>query len=160
MPDASAEALYYNVAMMRLNGQQAQVDTIDARASSIFAIGSTILPITASFASSDRNVLADERTAQIALVIGALFYVALASAFLWSYRLARWDIRPELEQWQGVTIGKREEEMHRWLGDACVEAYQANRPQLNRKNKLVAAAPWCLVLEALALSVAVVIPLF
>jgi hypothetical protein len=156
----SAEALYCDVARARLNAQLAQVDTVDSKASAMFAIGSTILPITASLLAGERDVIADCAVAKYALVAGAAFYVALVGTFTWSYKLAQWDSRPELGQWKEITRGRQEEEMQRWLGDACVEAYQANKPQLEKKGRFVAAGLWCLALEAAALTVAVLAPLF
>lgn len=157
---ASAEAIYYNVAMMRLNAQLTQVDTIDAKASAMFTIGSTILPITAALLTSDPNIVANCPVSKYALVAGSISYVVLVGAFTWSYRLAQWDSRPELGQWRTLTVGRREDEIQRWLGDACVAAYVANKPQLEKKARLVAAVLWCVAFEAAGLTVAVLAPLF
>ena len=46
-------------------------------------------------------------------------YLVLVVAFVLSYRLGGWQTRPEFGQWQAITVGRTEEEMHQWLGDAC-----------------------------------------
>ena len=155
----SAEALFYDVAMMRLNRQAAEIASIDGKASTMFTIGSTILPITASLLSTDRDTFTDCRVAMYSLVVGSAFYVALAVLFVLAYRLAKWDYRPELEQWRDVTLGRQEEEIQRWLGNACVEAYRANVPQLETKARLVGFSLACLAFEAVFLTVAVLAPL-
>lgn len=126
--------------MARLTAQLAQVDTIDTKGSALFTIGSTILPITASLLTADQAVVTNSTSAKVALVLGALLYIALVVVFLLSYRLAKWDSRPELEQWKSAIEDRLEEEMKQWLGDACADAYLSNTPQLRRKAALVGAA--------------------
>jgi len=159
-PVQSAERLYYDVAMMRLTAQLAQVDTIDSKASSMFTIASTILPITAGLLTGDREVVANSIVAKLALAAGAVAYLVLVGAFTWSYRLVQWDARPELSQWKGITVGRLSNEMERWLGDACTESYEANRPQLDKKSRLVGVGLWLLAVEATSLTIAVLVPLF
>ena len=80
--------------------------------------------------------------------------------FVTAYRLAEWDTRPEVRQWKDITTEYEEPQLQRWLGDACVEAYLANVPQLRKKARLVGFALLCLAFEAVALTVAVLAPLF
>jgi len=158
-PDRSAEAFYYDVAIMRLNAQADEIRPIDSKASTIFTIGSTVLPITASLLSGSSDTIPECNVAMYALVAGSLFYVALAALFVVAYRFSAWDYRPQLEQWKTITLGRNESELQRWLGDACVEAYRANLPQLRRKARIVGYALVCLALEAACLTAAVLAPL-
>lgn len=158
--EKSADFLYFAVAQRRLDSQTAEIDTFDTKAAAIFTIGSAVLPVTASLLTASSHVLTDSALAKWALIAGAGFYVALVVVFVLAYRLAKWDTRPELDQWTKVTVGRYEDEICRWLGDAYIEAYQANLPQLRRKAALVGASLWLLAGEAAFLTLAVLFPLF
>jgi hypothetical protein len=159
-PPKSAESLYFDVARTRLTSQLAQIDSIDAKASTMFTIGSTVLPITASLLTADRDVIVDNFASKYALIAGAGFYIVLVVAFVLAYRLAKWDLRPALDQWKEITVDQEEERLQRWLGDGYVEAYLSNVPQLATKAKLVGVVLWSLALEAVCLTLAVLAPLF
>ncbi|MBA3644363.1 MAG: hypothetical protein M3411_06640 [Chloroflexota bacterium] len=156
----SAEAIYYEVATKKLDFQFHNIQLIDARASTLFTIGSTILPITAGLLTSDQNALDDCAVAKVSLFLGFVFYMLLAIWFLWSYRISKWDSRPDPLQWKEVTVGRTEAEMQRWLGDACVEAYASNEPAIDRKASKIGAALWFLAAEAACLTIAVLAPLW
>lgn len=153
-------AFYCEVAMMKLNSQFEKIDSIDTRTTSYFIIGSTILPIVAGFVSSDQSPIADCVLAKIALFLGLGFYVLLASFYVWSFLYAGWDSRPEMEQWKNMTTQFTVEDVQRWLGDACVDAYTANEPAIERKANKSALALWCLAGEVVCLSIAVLAPLW
>lgn len=150
----STEAFYYDVAMMRLNAQVDEIRSIDARASNLFPSGARCCRSRrVSWPRSETSF--DCPVAVFALVAGAVVSVALVVLFVLAYRLANWDYRPELEQWRAITLGRDEDEMKSWLGEASVEAYGANVPQLERRARLTGHALLCLALESLALTVAV-----
>lgn len=146
----SAEALYCSVAIKRL----------EIQSSTLFTIGSTILPITAALLTRNNVLFGDAITAKISLFIGLVFYVLLVAFFVWSYRFSKWDSRPNLRQWREVTAGRSEEEMQRWLGDACVDAHENNEPIIERKARAIGWALLWLAGEAICLVAAVLIPLW
>lgn len=156
----SSEAFYCDVAMKKLDAQFSFIESIDAKSTSFFTIGSTVLPITAGFVATDRRAIEDCAVAEAALFVGFACYVLLAVAFVWSFRIAGWDSRPEVLQWREVTMGRSEEEMRRWLGDALVAAYANNEPILNQKARRAGWTLWFLAGEAVSLSVAVLAPLW
>jgi hypothetical protein len=158
--EKSAEALYYEVASRKLDFQFQINEHIEARAATQFTIGSTILPITAGFLTSGENALDDCIVAKLALFAGFACYMLLAACFVWSYRINKWDSRPDPPQWREVTVDSTEEEMQRWLGDACVDAYAANEPVINSKASKIGAGLWFLAGEAAGLTVAVLAPLW
>jgi hypothetical protein len=158
--EKSAEALYYEVASKKLDFQFQINQRIETRAATQFTIGSTILPITAGFLTSGNNPLDDSLVGRIALLLSFVFYLLQVFFFVWSYRINKWDSRPDPPQWKEVTSGRAEEEMHRWLGNACVEAYAANEPVIERKASKIGAALWFLAGEASSLTVAVLAPLW
>lgn len=153
-------AFYYEVAMMKLNSQSHKIDSIDRRSTSYFTIGSAILPIVAGFLSSDQSPLSRSEVAKFALFIGFAFYVLLAIFYVWSFLYTDWDSRPEVEQWKTVSTRFTVEDLHRWLGNACVEAYSNNEPAIERKASKSALALWCLAGEVVCLSAAVLAPLW
>lgn len=159
-PLPTAERIFYEVARLRLDAQLARTNAFDARASTMFTIGSTVLPITTSLLTTERGDVLDDLTSRWALGAGCGFYILLVAAFVLSYRLAELDTRPELVQWREITVGRTEEQMHRWLGNACIEAYRSNEPQLRRKAALVGLVLWMLAGEATALTLAVLTPLW
>ena len=159
-PQPSAERLYFEVARARVGEQLANIESINAKAATMFTIGSTVLPITASLLSIERATVLDDLTSRWALGVGCGFYLLLVAAFVLSYRLGGWQTRPQLAQWRDVTVGRTEEEMQRWLGDAYVEAYLSNESQVRRKAALLSVVLWMLAGEAFALTVAVVAPLW
>ncbi len=156
----SADVMYRDAALARLTMQLDQVDSIDAKGATIFTIGSTVLPITASLLTGDQGLVANCVGSQIALAVGAICYVLLVGFSVLAYRLADWDVRPELGQWRDLTAEYAPQELHRWLGDAYFEAYVSNAPQVDRKVLLVGRALLCLAIEAVALTTAVLVPLF
>jgi hypothetical protein len=156
----SAEELFCTVAMAQLESQFEDIAHIDNRSSSLFIIGSTVLPITAGFLTIDRAVLMSEDTVRYALAGGFACYVLLAAFYVWSFKISGWDTRPDMEQWREETLGREEETMHRWLGDGCVEAYSNNEPFIEKKAHKAGLAVWCLGGEVFCLSVAVLAPLF
>lgn len=133
----NAEAIYFDVAMKKLNDQLADVKSIDQAFYSYFSIGSTILPITAGFISSADNAIQDSAVAKLALRAAFLFYLAMFVVLVWTVRISKWDSRPLLSQWREVTAGSTEEAMQRWLGDACVAAYANNEPVLERRGEAI-----------------------
>jgi hypothetical protein len=153
-------AFYYEVAMMKLNSQFRKIDAIDRRSTSYFTIGSAILPIVAGFLSTDQSPLSRSELAKYALFVGFACYVLLAVFYVWSFLYSGWDSRPDVEQWQSVSTQFSVEDLHRWLGDACVEAYNNNEPAIERKANTSALALWCLAGEVLSLSAAVLAPLW
>lgn len=153
-------AFYYDVAAAKLSGQFDKIAAVDTRTTSYFTIGSAVLPIVAGFLSSDRSPLANDLVAGYGLFVGFLFYVMLAIFYVWSFQYTGWDSRPELEQWQTVTTEFMVADLQRWLGDACVEAYQNNEPAIERKASKSAFALWCLAGEVVCLSFAVLRPLW
>ena len=98
--------------------------------------------------------------AKAALFLGFACYMLLAVCFVSSYRINKWDSRPDPSQWRNVTVDRSEEEMQRWLGDACVDAYAANEPVINSKASRIGAALWFLAGEAACLTIAVLAPLW
>ena len=153
-------AFYYEVAMMKLNSQFRKIDAIDRRSTSYFTIGSAVLPIVAGFLSSDENPLSRSELAKYALIAGFAFYVLLAMFYVWSFLYSGWDSRPDVEQWKVVSTQFSDADLHRWLGDACVEAYNNNEPAIERKANKSALALWCLAGEVISLSAAVIAPLW
>jgi hypothetical protein len=133
--------------------------SFDSKASTMLSIGSTILPITAGLLANNHQVIKDHLASGIALIVAAVAYFALVAAFQKAYRLSKWDDRPYMAQWKSVTPGRTAEEVHRWLGDACVDAYQNNEPTFKLKGKSVGIVLWSLSAEAIALAVAVTWPL-
>lgn len=87
-------------------------------------------------------------------------YLLLTTFYVWSFLYTGWDSRPEVEQWKLVTTTFAVEDLQRWLGDACVEAYGANESNINRKAHKSALALWCLAGEVVCLSAAVLSPLW
>ena len=164
-PPRSAEALYCEVARARLQDQLAVVSSADTKATTMLTIASTILPITASLLISGQGrvegpgILAEHPYSQLALTIAIASYVLLVLAFLRVLNLSGWDTRPDLAQWRDITAGELEENMFRWLGDACVAAYKRNRPKADAKAQALAGIAIMLVLEALSLTIAVLIPI-
>jgi hypothetical protein len=156
----SAEALYYDVAMQRPQSQLRDIEAIESRASTLFTIGSTILPITAGLLTAGEHVLDDSIVGKVFVYLGFVCYLLLAGFFVWSYRINQWDARPDLPQWRDATVGRTEVEMQRWLGNACVDAYVSNEPILERKAGRIGLALWCLAGEAVCLTVAVLAPLW
>jgi hypothetical protein len=156
----TADAFYYEVAAKELDEQFHDIEIIDARASTLFTIGSTILPITAGLLTTREDVLDDSSIAKAALFFGFFCYLILVVFFVWSYRINKWDSRPDLAQWRDETVNRTEEELQRWLGNACVEAYETNEPFLERKASKIGVAVWCLAGEAASLTIAVLAPLW
>lgn len=152
-------AFYYEVASMKLNSQLNEIKTIDTRSTSYFTIGSAVLPIVAGFLSSGGSPIATSDVARYALFVGFGFYLGLAFFYVWSFLYTGWDSRPEVEQWRKVTAEFVAEDLQRWLGDACVEAYMANEPKIEQKAGKSAWALWCLAGEVVFLSIAVLAPL-
>lgn len=153
-------AFYYDVAMMKLNSQFRKIGAIDRRSTSYFTIGSAVLPIVAGFLSSGQSLLELSPFAKYALFVGFVFYVSLAIFYVWSFLYTDWDSRPEARQWQSVSTRFTVEDLHRWLGDACVEAYSNNEPAIERKAGKSALALWSLAGEVVCLSAAVLAPLW
>ncbi len=153
-------SFYYDVAMMKLNNQLDEIKTIDTRTTSYFTIGSAVLPIVAGFLTTDRSQFGDSAVATYALFAGFAAYLALALFYVWSFRYTGWDTRPEVEQWKKVTTEFAVEDLQRWLGDACVEAYKNNEPRIEQKAGKSAWALWGLAGEVVFLSVAVLAPLW
>jgi hypothetical protein len=151
---------YYEVAMMKLNSQFRKIDAIDRRSTSYFTIGSAVLPIVAGFLSSDQKLLSSSGVTKFGLFVGFAFYVLLAISYLWSFLYTDWDSRPEVEQWKMISTRFTVADLHRWLGDACVEAYSNNEPAIERKAGKSALALWCLAGEVVCLSAAVLAPLW
>ena len=159
---ASAERLYCEVAMKRLQEQAELVRTFDTKATTLLTIGSTILPITASLlinGQGARGVLTTHQFSAAALVAAAGSYVVLIIGFFMVFNFGDWDTRPELKQWQHITPGQSEEAMFRWLGDAYVEAYERNSGDFVKKARLAGVVATALAFEAMALTVAVLIPI-
>lgn len=150
---------YYEVSMMKLNSQLNEIKTIDTRTTSYFTIGSAILPIVAGFLSSEGSPITTSEVARFALFLGFGCYLFLAVFYVWSFLYTGWDSRPEVEQWRKVTTEFVVEDLQRWLGDACVEAYMVNEPRIGQKAGKSALALWCLAGEVVFLSVAVLAPL-
>ncbi|MDQ3411497.1 MAG: hypothetical protein M3509_05205 [Chloroflexota bacterium] len=144
--------------MNMLDAQFHDIEVIDARSSTLFTIGSTILPVTAGLLTRSNGGQGVSTLATIALFLGFILYLLLAMFFVWSYRISKWDSRPDLTQWREVTVNRTTDELHRWLGDAYAEAYSNNEPILERKAGKVGAAVWCLAGEAACLTVAVIAP--
>jgi hypothetical protein len=157
---SAAEALYFEVASKKLTVQFHDIEVIDGRASTLFSIGSTILPITAGLLTTRKSVLDDTLPAKVFLFLGFLCYILLTTTFVWSFRYSKWDSRPDKQQWKDVTPGRREDELHRWLGDAYVEAYANNEPVLERKAGKLGLSLWFLAGEAACLTTAVLAPLW
>jgi hypothetical protein len=155
-----ADAIYREIAMQRLTAQLQQADLVDTKASALFTIGSTVLPITAGLLSTDPIRIRDNWVSLIALCAGFVSYVLLAIQFGRCWMYGRWDARPDLEQLREITIGRTEDDVNRWIGDACVEAYLSNRPYLTGKSRQLSWALTWLGLEAAFLAVAVLAPLF
>jgi hypothetical protein len=153
-------AFYYEVAIMKLNTRFREINAIDTRSTSYFTIGSAVLPIVAGFLASNPGAILQPPFARIALAAGFVFYVLLTIFYVWSFRYSGWDSRPDVEQWKSVAGQFKLRDLHRWLGDACVEAYSKNEPAFERKAKRSAWALWCLGGEAVCLSVAVAGPLW
>lgn len=146
--------------MMKLNSQFRKIDAIDRRSTSYFTIGSAVLPIVAGFLSSDQSLLELSPFARYALFVGFVFYVLLAIFYVWSFLYTDWDSRPEAEQWKVVSTRFTVEDLHRWLGDGCIEAYSSNEPAIERKAGKSALALWSLAAEVVCLSAAVLAPLW
>jgi hypothetical protein len=153
-------AFYYQVAMMKLESQSSKINAIDSRSTSYFTIGSTILPIVAGFLVSDISKIANFSAVKYALIAGFACYILLAIFYVWSFLYTGWDSRPEVEQWKKVTTEFAVQDLQRWLGDACVEAYGVNEPAIERKAGKSAWALWCLAGEVVSLSTAVLVPLW
>jgi hypothetical protein len=153
-------AFYYEVAMMKLNSQFRKIDSIDRRSTSYFTIGSAVLPIVAGFLLTDQSLLDLSPFARYALVAGFVFYISLAMFYVWSFLYTKWDSRPEVEQWKKISTQFAIEDLQRWLGDACVEAYDNNEPAIEGKSNKSALALWCLAGEVVCLSAAVLAPLW
>jgi len=156
----NAETLYFEVARKKLDDQLADVKSIDQAFFSYFSIASTILPITAGFISSRDSLIRGSAVAETALAGAFLFYMAIFVVLIWSVRVAKWDSRPLLSQWREVTAGRSEEEMQRWLGDACVTAYENNEPAVENRARRSGLVLWCLAGEASGLTIAVLAPLW
>lgn len=156
---ASAERIYCDVARARLQDQLDAAASFDTKASAMLSIGSTILPITAGLLANNHQVIKDHPASGVALVCAVLAYIVLVGAFLKSYRLSKWDDRPNMVQWKAITPGRTDEEVYRWLGDACVQAYEDNMATLARKGKYASAVLLSLSVETVSLAIAVAWPL-
>lgn len=152
--------LYFDVAMARLNAQYGYRQSIDSRSSSYFTIGSTVLPITAGFLATGQSAITDCAIGLGALFLGFGFYLLLAVFYVWSFQYTGWDERPDMEQWQEISTQFTAEDLQRWLGDACVEAYRTNEPILEKTAGKSALALWSLFFEVVCLSVAVLVPIW
>ena len=130
------------------------------RSAALFTIGSVILPVTASLIADDNSptLRSDLRWA---LVVAVVAYVALLAAFVSAVRSATWDTRPALDEWQQVTdpaVETTSDDIMRWLGDAHVDAYANNLPEVERRLRWNARMQGLLAVEVTSLAVAVIIP--
>lgn len=118
-----------------------------------------MLPIVAGFLGSGRTTVLDNPIAIVALFAGFGSYLLLAVFYVWTFQYGQWDERPNLREWRDVSRQFTIVDLQRWLGDACVEAYENNEPPMEGKADKSGKALWCLFGEVLCLSVAVLVPL-
>jgi hypothetical protein len=159
-PTKSAEAIYFDVSFRKLSSQLEDVKTIDQGFYQYFSIASTILPITAGFIGTRDSLIRDCTVAKLALGGAFLCYMAIFVVLIVSVQVSKWDSRPELSQWRLVTLDRNEEEMQRWLGDACADAYANNEPVIEERARRSGLVLRLLFGEAAGLMVAVLAPLW
>ena len=81
-------AYYYDVASKRLNSQFSYLRQIDAKSTSFFTIGSTVLPIVVGFVSTSNSSILDSDAAVYALFWGFASDLLLALFYVLSLRAA------------------------------------------------------------------------
>jgi len=155
--DASA---YSEIAIHRLDEQMAQIDAIDTKAAHIFLVSSTVLPISASLLTASDSLIQDCTASHVALAVGLVAYGAGCYRFIRAYRLSEWSRRPKLSKLQEYKEGKSNQEVMRWIGDQSIKSYYQNKNRIELKAKHVGHMIPMLALEALAIGIAVLIPLF
>jgi len=109
----SGDLLYFTITMNKLEDQFHAIELIDARSSTLFTIGSTILPVTAGLLTTGNGDFRTSIVATIALFLSFVCYLLLTTFFVWSYRINEWDSRPNLIQWSEVSANRTNHELHR-----------------------------------------------
>jgi len=154
------ERLYRDVASGRLADQLEVAETQQQRIASLMTIGSIVLPLTAGVLTSDSVDLEKDSGQVISLTLAVIAYGGLVACFYFASRLSKWDTRPKMDQWEEVVTPERTEtELLNWLGTAYIDAFQTNRPQLERKGQWAGWGVLFLTAGVACLSAAVLLPL-
>jgi hypothetical protein len=143
-----------------MDQQTSYIQKIDERASTIFAIGSTVLPIVTGVFATQNNTIADNEIAKLALFVGFVAYVAMAGCFGLSLRYGKWQDAPDMEEWKEISTRYAVEDLQRALGNAYADAYSASEPKIELMARYASCALWLLLVEALALSSTVQMPMW
>ena len=131
MSQEDAPSVYFQVAMERLEQQHARIEGIDNKLATVFGTSSIVLSIFAGFLGSRASDLSD---VAVGLLVGGLAVYLLLGFFAYlGYNVREWSLRPNLQALKDNSRSYDEDAMRFWVGDECVESYDANICDLTMK---------------------------
>jgi hypothetical protein len=144
VPAVGAPQLYYETTARLFDLQMSQIDGMDAKVGTTFAVASTILVIFAgllSLSSLPANV-ATKVAVLVPLLLALAVYLGLMVALYRAYQLGEWSMRPDPTTLAAHSVVYDEATMRAWVADEYRAALAENEVPLRRE----ARALWWAVL--------------
>jgi hypothetical protein len=153
-----ASPIFYEISVQRLTEQAQRVDSLDAKAATVFAFSSSVLPVFGGLLAISEVTL--PWYSVLLLILGLLAY---ASLLYFSYRAyqvnSNWSFRPDMPTFQTNCAQYGLGTMQWWVGDECLRSLAHNEPILRQKASNLFLAMALLPAEALLLAGAALLTL-
>lgn len=159
----SADRLYLDIIIRRADTQTSQIDALDAKASSMFAASSTILPLSLGIYSIRIDEILQTPLWSLVFMMAGIVVYAFAAVVYFATAWPRpWDTRPNTKQWIGIFANKTPqsaESTHAWLGESLVQSITSNNQAVDSKIALTRFGALLLLAEVICLTLVIALPL-
>lgn len=140
-----AAAVFYEVALRRLDNQLEQIDGLDGKIGATFGLATGVFPLFAAAISFRQESLPWH--AWVLLGLGLLLYAGVVSACYRALQVAEFDLRPHLPTLR-MHSGKYDEAAMRWwVANECAESFKDNELLVEKKTANLERAILLLPLE-------------
>ncbi len=156
-----ADDVLYDLAKDRLADQMQRIDTLDAKAATVYTFASGILAFFAATFSLAKPPAGGISRGSFYVLIATsiLFYLVTLIAAFKAYNIGQWSQRPDLGEIETFCQTNTTEVMHVWVARQCIISVNENDPFLLHKARWLHTALFTLPFEAGLLVIASVISL-
>lgn len=151
MPEAAP--IFCEISLQRLTEQVERVDSLDAKAATVFAFSSAVLPVFGGLLAMSERAL--PWYSILLLILGLLAYAALLYFSYKAYQVnSSWSFRPDVPTLQTNCAQYGLRTMQWWVGTECLLSITHNEPIVQQKARDLFFAIALLPTEALLLAAA------